>query len=214
MKGYKRARGAYTRGGRRYYPVIRNPQNVLAALQGNIKALYHPEVLKDAAGITVGSLGSPIVAAFMATTLSNVLKRDIPLTGPVGIAMKAVSGAVLSTGITAVTKNTRLGKNVIYGTVAGLIADLMKTQILPRIPFLAPKAGVSDYLPGMGDYLTVPPGMGDYLSVDTPMADYLPMNDYLSEEVAQSMQMSGMGAYASSNEFMDARDEDASMDEF
>ena len=44
------------------------------------------------------------------------------------------NSAVLATAATALTGKAALGKNIIFGTVAGIIAGALKKQILPRIP--------------------------------------------------------------------------------
>lgn len=188
VKGYKRPKMSRGR-----YPAIRNPQSPVAALRGGLQMIQSPALWTDVAYVTVGSVGAPIIGAMFGAAVEKMTGKA--MVGQVfSKVMTAMGGVALSVGVTAATGSKKNGQSVLYGAVAGIVSDLMKEFIIPRLPFVgaeaaaveAAPAGTADYLPvGVNDYMTVPPGPGQ-------MSDYLPVG-------------AGMGAYASVDEYQDAR---------
>ncbi len=112
----------------------------MQTFRANLKALTDVRVLTDAAQISVGSIGAPIIAGFLVKAVQPIVKTQIDLGKPLGKVLIATGGAILATGVTAATGKSAFGKNVIYGTVAGIMSDFAKQFIVPLIPGAVPAA--------------------------------------------------------------------------
>lgn len=139
IKGYKRPMMSRGR-----YPIIRNPRNLFQNFNANVRALFDVRVLTDAAQLTVGSLGSPILAATLAKGIGRMTGKTIALTGVIGNGLVLVSGAGIAAAATAVTGKSAIGKNIIHGTVAGVMSDIGRKLMATILPAgAAPAATVT-----------------------------------------------------------------------
>jgi len=145
--------------------VMSNPLKAVKNIGGGaLKPLMDKNTWIDASVIAGGSLASTIGSAYLAAGIAKATGKAIPTTGVAGIALKLAAGAIGATAISY--KSPRHAQNFLLGSVAGIMADVIKTQVLPRIPFLNTTATVEDYLQqqGVNDYLEQQPGVGAYVA--------------------------------------------------
>jgi hypothetical protein len=146
-----------------FMSVLKNPIAAVKNIGGGaLKPLMDKDNWIDASVIAGGSVASTVGSAYLAAAIAKVTGKEIPTTGAMGIALKLAAGALGATAISY--KSPRHAKNFLYGSIAGIMADVIKTQVLPRIPFLNTSAPVDDYLQqqGVGDYLQQ--GVGAYVA--------------------------------------------------
>ena len=165
-KGYKRP---YMVGGR--YAKIRNPRDLAKSLTSNMKALVSFPVMIDAVQITVGSVGSELLGAGIATFVERVKKDGVPIAmdSPLGYLLKGLAGASLATVASIFMKKATVPQNILYGTIGGIGADFAKRYIVPRLPGMGPMIAAAAPIEapaeggaegaGVSDFLTLPPGM-------------------------------------------------------
>lgn len=125
-KGYRKTKGLR-------FPVWANPGKVGSSALANIKKVYSMPVLMEAGQITVGSIGAPVVGSMLSKAITKATGGKVAITtsGIAGYALQAVSGAALATASAMVVKKPQVGKNIILGTVGGIMADLGKKIIAP-----------------------------------------------------------------------------------
>jgi hypothetical protein len=143
--------------------ILSNPMKVVKNIGGGmLKPIMDKQNWIDASVIAGGSLGSTIGSAYLAAAIAKATGKDIPTTGVMGVALKLATGAIGATAIAY--KSPKHAKNFLYGAVAGVMADIIKTQVVPRLPFIGGGAtGVSDFFsPGVSDFL--PQGVAGYAS--------------------------------------------------
>jgi hypothetical protein len=116
------------------YPLM-NPGKPTQALGANLRALISVPVMIDAGQMTIGSVGSPILAASLSRMITKMTagKTVIDINKPAGLVLQGVAGAVIATATTIVMKNAKMGKNILLGTRGGLFGDIAKKQIIPRL---------------------------------------------------------------------------------
>lgn len=144
--------------------IRRNP-GIVATGQQFFGELFTKANLKDMSYLTAGTVGSPILGAFIRKTLNmgggNALRK----------ASNGLSTILLSAASSMAIGN-RAGQYVLFGGISGMLADAMKKAVAP---FIAGKnnqgdGGQGEASPeGTADYLTVPPTVGDFATVDEIM---------------------------------------------
>jgi hypothetical protein len=99
-------------------------------------------VMVDAAQMTIGSVGAPVLAGTLSKLIKQVTggKLSIDISKPAGLALQGVAGAVMATSVTVVMKNSSVGKNIMLGTIGGIFGDIAKKVI---VPMLTPKTATA-----------------------------------------------------------------------
>jgi hypothetical protein len=123
------------------YPRM-NPARPGNALAANLRALVSVPVMVDAAQMTIGSVGAPVLAGTLSKLIKQVTggKLAIDISKPAGLALQGVAGAVMATSVTVVMKNSSVGKNIMLGTIGGIFGDIAKKVI---VPMLTPKTATA-----------------------------------------------------------------------
>jgi len=153
-KSYKKAKMVAGR-----FPIARNPQSVASAFMSNLKSVAQPAILKTAFQVTIGSVATPLASAYVATALGKIVKRDIPISGVMGIGVQALTMSGLAFAAKSL-KQGQLAKNIILGGTSGIASDLAKRYIVPKVlALIAPAAAAV-----VGEAVAVPEGVSGLYS--------------------------------------------------
>lgn len=129
-KGHRRRKRKRTRRN----PLVRlNPRGVVRTLKGQVLSVFNKSMMVDAAQMTLGSVGTPVLAQVINKTFAKATGRTLPGGAVAGYGLQAVSAAVLATGAAALSRSPKLSKNILLGAVGGIFAGIAKAKIVPML---------------------------------------------------------------------------------
>lgn len=177
-RGYKRSTGAK-------YPLIRNPRNMNSTLGANLRAIISMPVMIDALQITAGSVGAPLLGGSLKNVINNATGSEtIKSGGMMEIGVNGFAGAALATAATAVSGSSKIGKNIIYGTIGGLFSRVTKGFVNRML--------TKDATGATPDQITPAEGGGEGISGVR--------SDVAREVASMQDRGTGLGAYATGRE--------------